>query len=78
MCLGIPAKVIECWQDETGGLPMARVDYGNVTATVCIAFTPEAQAGDYVLIHVGFSLSIIDENHAQELREFLNEEDSGS
>jgi hydrogenase expression/formation protein HypC len=64
MCLGIPGKIIEIY--EANGLAMGRVDFGGVTREVCLAYVPEAQIGDYTLIHVGFALSIISEQEAQE------------
>ena len=64
MCLGIPGRVVELHQRD--GLPMGKVDFGGILKEVCLAYTPEAKLGDYVLIHVGFALSIIDEAEAQE------------
>jgi hydrogenase expression/formation protein HypC len=45
---------------------MGKVDFGGILKEVCLAYTPEAKVGDYVLIHVGFALSVIDEAQAQE------------
>ena len=64
MCLGIPGKIIEIY--EANGLTMGKVDFGGVTREACLAYVPEAQIGDYTLIHVGFALSIISEQEAQE------------
>jgi hydrogenase expression/formation protein HypC len=64
MCLGIPGKIIEIY--EANGLTMGKVDFGGVTREACLAYTPEAQIGDFTLIHVGFALSIISEQEAQE------------
>lgn len=60
MCLAIPAKVI-----EING-PMATVDIAGNSRQVGIILTPEAQPGDYVLVHAGFAIQIIDEKEAQE------------
>jgi hydrogenase expression/formation protein HypC len=64
MCLGIPGKIIEIY--DANGLTMGKVDFGGVTREACLAYVPEAQIGDFTLIHVGFALSIISEQEAQE------------
>ena len=64
MCLGIPGKVVETY--EQNGLPMGKVEFGGILKEVCLAYTPEARLGDYVLVHVGFAISRIDEDEAQE------------
>ncbi len=73
MCLGIPGKLIELHQESPDALPMGKVDFGGIQKEVCLAYTPEAQVGDYVLIHVGFALSRIDEAEAQEIFSYLEE-----
>jgi hydrogenase expression/formation protein HypC len=55
--------VVEVTQEA---LPMARVDFGGVMRRVCLAYVPEAQVGDYVLVHVGFAISRVDEEAARE------------
>jgi hydrogenase expression/formation protein HypC len=71
MCLGVPGKVVEiALRDE---LPMGKVDFGGVKKEVCLAYTPEAQVGQYVLVHVGFALSVIDEAEAQEIFSYLSQ-----
>ena len=70
MCLGIPGKVIETFQRDA--LPMGRVSFGGIIKETCLAYTPEVQAGDYVLVHVGFALSRIDEQEAQEIFSYLD------
>jgi hydrogenase expression/formation protein HypC len=74
MCLGIPAKVIELYRKD--GVRMARVDFGGVVKEVCMEYLPEAKLGDYTIVHVGFSLSIIDEQEAMETLELLRQIDS--
>lgn len=69
MCLGIPGKVVEMFQRDA--LPMGRVNFGGIIKEACLAYTPEAQVGDYVLVHVGFALSRIDEQEAQEIFDYL-------
>jgi hydrogenase expression/formation protein HypC len=71
MCLGIPGKLTEVHQQD--GLAMGRVDFSGILKDVCLAYTPEAQVGDYVLVHVGFAISRIDETEAQEIFKYLNE-----
>jgi len=69
MCLGIPGKVVETYREHD--VLMARVDFGGVSRRVCLEHVSEAQPGDYVLVHVGFALSRIDEVEAQRVFEFL-------
>jgi hydrogenase expression/formation protein HypC len=52
---------------------MGKVDFGGIQKEICLAYTPEAQVGDYVLIHVGFAISRIDETEAQEIFGYLDE-----
>jgi hydrogenase expression/formation protein HypC len=71
MCLGIPGKIIEVY--ETNGLKMGKVDFGGVIRETCLAYVPDAQVGDYTIVHVGFALNIIDEDEAQKTLELLDE-----
>ncbi len=71
MCLGIPGKVIEV-RDE-GGLAMGRVDFGGVRKEACLAYTPEVKVGDYVIVHVGFAISRVDEEEALRTLELLEQ-----
>ena len=64
MCLSIPGKITEITQD--GSLLMGMVDFGGITREVCLDYVPEAQVGQYVLIHVGFAISVLDEEEAME------------
>ncbi len=71
MCLAVPGKVIEI---EGGGeLRMGRVDFSGVQRQACLAYVPEVQIGDYVLVHVGFAISRIDEKAAHETLAALKE-----
>jgi len=74
MCLGIPAKVIQLY--ETNGLKMAKVDFGGVIKEVCMEYLPDVKLGDYTIIHVGFGLSILDEQEAVETLELLRQIDA--
>lgn len=63
MCLGVPGRITETHNDR--GTPMATVDFGGVTKTVCLVYTPDASIGDYTIIHAGFAIAILDEKAAQ-------------
>jgi hydrogenase expression/formation protein HypC len=69
MCLGIPGKVVDI-RDE-GPLRMALVDFGGVRKEACLAYVPEVQLDDYVIIHVGFAISQVDEEEALRTLEML-------
>ena len=71
MCLSIPGKVMEIYKD--GSLSMGKVDFGGVLKEVCLDNVPEVKAGQYVLIHVGFAISVLDEEEAQETLGILRE-----
>ncbi len=77
MCLAVPGKIIETY--EAGGLKMAKVDFGRVYREACLAYIPDAQVGDYTVIHVGFAISRLSEKEAYEslaaLREIVNIEE---
>jgi hydrogenase expression/formation protein HypC len=64
MCLAVPGKVVEITGE--GELRMGRVDFSGVRREACLAYTPEVEVGDYVLVHVGFAISRIDEEAARE------------
>jgi len=70
MCLAIPGRVVEI-VDEAGGV--AKVEVGGVRRNVNIALLDAVRAGDYVLIHVGFALSKVDEHEAAETLRLLEE-----
>ncbi|MFN8621127.1 MAG: HypC/HybG/HupF family hydrogenase formation chaperone [Chloroflexota bacterium] len=70
MCLGIPGKVIEV-RDE-GGLKMGKVDFGGVRKEACLAYEPTVEVGDYVIVHVGFAISKVDEAEALRTLEILS------
>ena len=62
MCLAIPGQVEEIYEKD--GLQMARVNFGGVRRATCLQYVPSARAGDYVLVHVGFAISVIDQEEA--------------
>jgi len=69
MCLGIPGRVVETWRDHE--ILMGKVDFGGVLKRVCLEHVPQVQPGEYVLVHVGFALSQIDEAEAHKVFAFL-------
>ncbi len=74
MCLGVPGKIIEIYEQD--GLRMGKVDFGGIVKEACLAYVPEARVGDYTLIHVGFALNVIDEQEALETLSLLREIDA--
>ncbi len=71
MCLGIPGKISEVF--ERDGLRMARVDYGGVIKEACLTYEPEAQVGEYILVHVGFAISRMSDTEAQETLKLIGD-----
>jgi len=71
MCLGIPGKILSIYEEH--GTRMAKVDFGGVIKEACMNYLPEIKIGDYTLIHVGFGLSIIDEEEANETLDLLKQ-----
>jgi hydrogenase expression/formation protein HypC len=69
MCLGIPGRVVRVFREHD--VLMGKVDFGGVLKQVCLEHVPSAQIGQYVLVHVGFALSLIDEGEARRVFEFL-------
>jgi hydrogenase expression/formation protein HypC len=69
MCLGIPGKVVETYKEHD--VLMGRVEFGGVYKRVCLEHVPEIAIDDYVLVHVGFALSRIDEAEAKRVFAFL-------
>jgi hydrogenase expression/formation protein HypC len=65
MCLAVPGKVLSVSGDDPL-LRMARVSFGGVVKDVSLAYVPEADVGDYVIVHVGFALNKVDEAEAME------------
>jgi hydrogenase expression/formation protein HypC len=72
MCLAVPGKIMSI----TGDDPMMRlgkVNFGGIVKEINLAYTPEANIGDYVVVHVGFALSVVDEAEAQQTFEYLRQ-----
>ena len=73
MCLAIPGKIVDT--DEIGGLRIGNVQFGSITRQAFLGFVPHAQPGDYVLVHVGFAISKVDEEEAARTYQYLAEMD---
>ena len=73
MCLGIPGKVTEIY--TANGMKMGKVDFGGVVKEACLEYLPDIKVGDYTIIHVGFGISQLDEEEAQQTLALLREMD---
>jgi hydrogenase expression/formation protein HypC len=74
MCLAVPGKLLTIQGEE----PLARrgrVSFGGIVKEVSLAYTPEAKVGDYVIVHVGFAISVVDEMEAQRVFAYLEQMD---
>jgi hydrogenase expression/formation protein HypC len=71
MCLAIPGKIVEIY--ETEGLRMAGIDFAGVKRHACLEYVPSAEVGNYVLVHVGFAISKVDEEEAARTYQYLAE-----
>jgi hydrogenase expression/formation protein HypC len=71
MCLGVPGRVIEIIEQD--GIRMGKVDFGGIIKEVCLAYVPETEANDYVIVHAGFAISRLNEEEAQETLAILRE-----
>lgn len=72
MCLAIPGRLIEVSEDAHS-VRMGKANFGGIVKQVCLEYTPEANAGDYVLVHVGFALGKVDEDEAARTYKLLEE-----
>ncbi len=72
MCLGVPGKVLTV-EGNALGMAMGNVSFGGVNKEICLAYVPEAKPGDYVIVHAGFAISIVDEREAEETFELLRQ-----
>jgi hydrogenase expression/formation protein HypC len=71
MCLGIPGKIVSIYEDH--GTKMAKIDFGGVIQDACIEVIPDAQPGDWTIVHAGFALNQLSEAEAQETLDILQE-----
>lgn len=74
MCLAVPGKLISV-DDQPALMRSGRVNFGGILKEVSLAYVPEARPGDYVLVHVGVALSIVDEAEANQVFEYLRKMD---
>lgn len=72
MCLGVPGKVMTIEPDPLG-MTMGKVNFAGIVKDVCLAYLPDVQMGDYVVVHVGFAISQVDEAEANQVFEYLRE-----
>lgn len=72
MCLGVPGQVVRVERNDLG-MTMGVVKFGGISKEVCLMYTPEAGVGDWVLVHVGFAISRLDEEQAKEVFRTLEE-----
>ena len=72
MCLGVPGKVLTV-EENALGMAMGTVSFAGVTKEVCLAYVPEVQPGDHVIVHVGFAISKVSEAEAAETFEILRQ-----
>ncbi len=73
MCLAIPGKLVEISESKDAAFKIGKVSFDGVIKEANLSMLPEAKVGDYVLVHVGIALSVIDEQEAQETFRYLKE-----
>lgn len=71
MCLAIPGKLISI--EENSNPRIGKVSFGGILKDICLEWVPEVKVGDYVIVHVGFALSIVDEKEAEETLKMIEE-----
>lgn len=71
MCLAIPGKVIEIFDEN--GLKMGKIDFSGSISKVCLEYTPDIKIGEYAIVHAGFAISTFDETEAKKSLELWNE-----
>jgi hydrogenase expression/formation protein HypC len=76
MCLAIPGKVISI--DSSGSLKMGKVNFGGIQKDVCLEWLPDVTVGQYVIVHVGFAISAMDEEEAMKTLDILRQMDSSA
>ncbi|MCA9708978.1 MAG: HypC/HybG/HupF family hydrogenase formation chaperone [Myxococcales bacterium] len=74
MCLALPGELVSC-HEGTAGLPFGKVRFGTVAREVCLAYTPHARPGDFVIVHAGFAIQVLDRQAAQQTLALLAEGD---
>jgi hydrogenase expression/formation protein HypC len=71
MCLAVPGKILTITGEEP--IRTGAVSFGGISKEACLAFVPEAKVGDYVLVHAGFAISIVDETEAQQTLDYFRQ-----
>ncbi len=71
MCLAIPGKVVEIYEENE--LKMGKIDFSGTMNSACLAYVPEVEIGQYVVVHAGFAIQVLDEEQAQEVFEAWDE-----
>ncbi len=71
MCLGVPGKIVEIYNDR--GLRMGKVDFGGAVREACLETLPDAKVGDYTIVHAGFALNLLSEAEATETLDLLRQ-----
>jgi len=71
MCLGIPGKVLEIYNEHD--TLMGKVDFGGIVKQVCLAYVPEIRVGEYTIVHVGFAITRLDEQSARETLDLFHQ-----
>lgn len=71
MCLGVPGLITEISNNEALGVIQGKVKFGGIIKDVNLSYTPEAKIGDYVVVHVGFAISLLKEDEARQVFEYL-------
>ena len=71
MCLGIPGKIVEVFEQD--GIRMGKVDFDGIVKEVSLSFVPDAEVGDYTIVHVGFGITKVDEASAHETLALMSE-----
>ncbi len=71
MCLAVPGKIVET--REVGGMRVGKIEFGGVTRDAYLDYVPEAVPGDYVVVHVGFAISVVDAEEAKRTYELLEQ-----
>jgi hydrogenase expression/formation protein HypC len=74
MCLAVPGKILELLPGDEPLMRMGKVSFGGALKEVNLAYVPEAKVGDYVTVHVGFALSVVDEEDAKLVFEFVDQQ----
>jgi hydrogenase expression/formation protein HypC len=69
MCLAIPGEIVEIVEDA---LRSGRVSFAGVVKDVCLAYVPEAVVGSFVLVHAGFAITVVSEEHAREVFDYVS------